>query len=196
MGMRINYTVKGDGPTVILLHGWGGSSKSLLNLQLRLAEMGFQAFCIDLPGFGESSKPDRALVLDDYVEYLNELIEKLNIYKPVLIGHSFGGKVAMAFAIKYRNLPSKLILINSSGVNPRNERKTGFFRTVSKFFGAVFSLPGFRPVKPLFRKLFYKLVVRESDYLEANELRETLKNILREHLDAKLTLIKTETLLI
>jgi len=194
--MRINYTVKGDGPTIILLHGWGGSSKSLLNLQMRLAEMGFQVFCVDLPGFGESSKPDRPLVLDDYVNYLYELIEKLNIYKPILAGHSFGGKVAMAFAIKHRNVPGRLILIDSSGLNPRNDSKKGFFLVVSKIFGSIFKLPGFKPIRPLVRKIFYKFVVRENDYVDAGELEATLRNIVGEHLDDKLPLIKTDTLLI
>jgi pimeloyl-ACP methyl ester carboxylesterase len=194
--MRINYTVKGEGPTLILLHGWGGSIKSLENLQTRLADMGFQVFNVDLPGFGESGKPGKALVLDDYVNYIHELIEKLNIYKPIIAGHSFGGKVAAAFAIKYPNLPSRLVLIDSSGLNPRNGSRKKFFLVTSKVFGSIFMLPGFKPIKPFFRKLYYKFIVRERDYLEADGLRATLKNILAENLDQKLRLIKADTLLI
>lgn len=180
----------------MLMHGWGGSSKSLEGLQRQLAGMGFQVFNIDLPGFGESTLPKESLVLDDYVDFIRELIEKLNIYKPVLIGHSFGGKIALAFAIKYPGVASKLVLVAASGIYPKNSVKKSFMYLVAKILGAPFKLPPLSLVKPMARRLFYKLIVGEQDYLKSAGLTETFKNIISEHLNDKLKLIQTDSLLI
>ncbi|KXK27061.1 MAG: 2-hydroxy-6-oxononadienedioate/2-hydroxy-6-oxononatrienedioate hydrolase [candidate division WS6 bacterium OLB20] len=194
--MRINYTVKGEGPSMMLLHGWGGSSASLEVLQQELAGMGFQVFNVDLPGFGQSEMSKPVMDLDDYVEFLHSLIDKLNIYKPVIIGHSFGGQLTMAHAIKYPRVASKLVLINASGLDPKNTARKGFFLVVSKVFGTLFSVPPLSFVKPLVRSLYYKLIVRERDYLQAGTLQETLKRVLSEHLDDRVRTIEEDTLLI
>ena len=194
--MKINYSVKGEGPTLILLHGWGGSIDSLTPLQEQLAAKGFQVFNLDLPGFGKSEMLKEVMDLDDYVKFLMDLIERLNIFKPVLIGHSFGGRIAVAFAAKYPGKVSKMVLIDISGINPQNQTKKKKLEKQSKVFGKFFNLPLVRLVKPLVRKVYYKTVVGENDYLTAGKLKETFKKVVGQYIDHKLKEVKTDTLII
>lgn len=196
--MHLNYTAKGQGKkTIILLHGWGGSMKSLSPLQNELVKSGkFRVFNIEWPGFGDSPVTNSIAVLDDYVKYLKEFIINQNIIKPILVGHSFGGKVAMSLLISNPRIAEKLILINSSGIKPKNSVKKAMLFLPTKLFGSVFSLPGLKSVKPITRKIYYKTIVRESDYLKSDELRDTLKNVLDENLDEKVKDIEVETLLL
>lgn len=66
----------------------------------------------------------------------------------------------------------------------------------TKIFGGIFSLPLLKSLKPLMRKIYYKVVVREADYLLSEGLSETLKKILDENLDNKVKNIEVETLLL
>lgn len=194
--MELNYSKKGEGPAIMLLHGWGGSITSLEKLQTLLADQGYQVFNFDLPGFGANSSLEKAMTLDDYVEFLSNFLKENQIFKPVLVGHSFGGKLAAAFASKHQDQLSKLVLINASGLNPRNSTKKKLMLIPAKVFGGFFSLPGINLAKPLARKLFYKFIVRERDYVSSNGLKETFLNVVNEHLDTRLVKIKAPTLLI
>lgn len=194
--MNVNYKVSGEGRALILLHGWGGSINSLSGLQDILSQQGFEVYNLDLPGFGESKITAHALTFDEYVEYIYRFIKRLNLFKPIIVGHSFGGMLGCGIAIKYPDLLSNLVLVNASGINPKNNVKKGGLFVVSKLFGSIFSLPILKLIKPLVRKVFYKLVVRENDYLNSGNLQETLKNILKVHLDDQLNQITIDTFLI
>lgn len=197
--MQLNYTVKGQGnKNVILLHGWGGSLESLTPLQNELAKSGgFRVYNIEWPGFGNSKlTTGTKFGFENYVKALIDFIEYQRIAKPTLVGHSFGGKVALALSLKQSGLIDKLILVNSSGIKPRNTLKKTLLYLPTKTMGAVFSLPGLRKVKPFVRKVYYKLIVRESDYLVSESLEETLTDVLKVNFDADLSEISTKTLLI
>ena len=71
----------------------------------------YNVLIIDLPGFGKSSEPTKIWSLDDYSEMVHELILNLKIKKIVLIGHSFGGKISIIYASKYK--VEKLVLLSS-----------------------------------------------------------------------------------
>lgn len=196
--MHLNYTAKGQGKkTIILLHGWGGSLKSLTPLQNELVKTGkYRVFNIEWPGFGDSPLSNTNAVLSDYAKYLKDFIQKEKLIKPTLVGHSFGGKVAMSLLITNPKITEKLILINSSGIKPKNSLKKAILFLPTKLFGGIFSLPVLKNIKPLIRKIYYKVIVREADYLQANDLGETLKNVLDENLDNKVKEIEADTLLL
>lgn len=194
--LRINYSVSGEGKALVLLHGWGGSSKSLEGLQELLAADGFKVYNIDLPGFGTSETPEQPMNLADYVESLRIVFAELKLEKPVIVGHSFGGKVAIAYTAKYQDKVAALVLVNSSGINPKNELKKSAYLLPSKIFGKLFELPLLNIIKPLVRKLYYKLIVGETDYLQAGAMQETLKLVVNEHLDSEISTLKLPTLII
>ena len=197
--MPLNYTVKGQGnKNIVLLHGWGGSMESLQGLQDELAKTGaYRVYNIELPGFGESNIPKgKVFTLDDYVSSIDLFISTNIINKPVLVGHSFGGKIALAYTIRKEDKVRNLVLINSSGLKPKNSFKRYALLLPTKTFGLLFSLPVLNKIKSPIRAVYYKLIVRERDYLRSKELQETLKNVLKINLDVRIDKINVDTLLI
>ena len=63
-------------------------------------------------------------MVKDYADGVLELMDKLNIEKATLVGHSFGGRVAIYIAAKYPEKVEKLVLVDSAGIKPRRDRKS------------------------------------------------------------------------
>jgi len=194
--MKLNYSVIGEGQDVILLHGWGGSSKSLAALQEKLATKGFRVYNLDLPGFGLSEFPEKPMHLSDYVELLAEFLTSLGLDRPIIVGHSFGGKVAVKTAVLKPELLSALVLINVSGLKPHNSTKKKILAPISKPFRLLFSLPVLKYLYAPLRQLYYRFIVREKDYYRSGKLRDTFVNIVNEHLDEELSQVNINTLII
>ena len=110
--IEINYVQYGkeNGKEIVLLHGWGGSIKTVDPVGMGLKN-GFHITLVDLPGFGGSEEPSEAIGVYDYADILKELLIKLKINNPILFGHSFGGRIAIIYAAK--NQVHKLILAGS-----------------------------------------------------------------------------------
>ena len=106
----VNYIDYGTGDKVIvLLHGWGQNIEMMKPVGDRLK--GNRIIIVDLPGYGGSNEPDYVWTIYDYVECIKELLDSLDVKKPILIGHSFGGKISLVYASKYD--VEKLILFGS-----------------------------------------------------------------------------------
>lgn len=176
--------------TVVLLHGWGVSGEVFLPLADFLRKNSFRAYVLDFPGFGKSPIPKKALNLNDYLKIVRELIEKEIKEEVILVGHSFGGRVAIKFSALYPQLIKKLILIDSAGFVKRGF-KIWLIRIFSKLFKPIFNLPIFSSLKI---KIYKKL--NTEDYLLNPELKETYKNIVKEDLKEFLPKITIPTLII
>jgi pimeloyl-ACP methyl ester carboxylesterase len=141
-----------------------------------------------LPGL--ATAPKQPLALADYVAWLRKKTKNLKSFN--LLGHSFGGQLAIRFARLHPDKVSKLILIDSAGLIDDSLTKVIkrlVFKTLAK---AGRSLTD----STRLRQLLYRLV-RETDYYEAAPTqRETMKNILEEEVRADLPLVKTPTLII
>ncbi len=187
-GLEIEKTTKGNGQDILLLHGWGGNIESLHGLQEQLANKGYRVTNVSLPGFGKSEVPSEPWFMKDYALFIEELILGLKLKKPILVGHSFGGKVGIKMVLEFPYLISKLILINASGIKPKNSLKKLVFGTVSKILG---------PILPRKLKDFgYKYIVGETDYMNSGNMKETFKNIVNEHFDVELSQIDVPTQII
>lgn len=112
-----NYEVKGHGESVIILHGWN-ADVSIYESIVNVLKRKYLVYIIDLPGFGESMIPAIPYEIDDYVDFIHSFINDLNIDNPILIGHSFGGRIAIRYATKFKI--NKLILISSAGIKRFN----------------------------------------------------------------------------
>ena len=90
----INYTIFGnpEGINIVLLHGWGQNIEMMIPIGEYLKK-DYRIVIIDLPGHGKSSIPTYPWTVNDYALAIKELLEKKN-KNPVLIGHSFGGKIS------------------------------------------------------------------------------------------------------
>lgn len=101
---------------MILMHGWGCSSSTLASIEKVAAET-HTVYNIDFPGFGDSQEPSEVWGVEDYAGMLRQFIEKLGIKSPILLGHSFGGRVGIVYASQYP--VDKLILVDAAGVKPK-----------------------------------------------------------------------------
>ena len=88
----INYEVLGEGNPIVLLHGWLTDLETMRPIANGLKDK-FKVYLIDVVGFGKSSLPEHPLNTDDFGDFLKELLENLKIDKPILVGHSNGGRI-------------------------------------------------------------------------------------------------------
>lgn len=111
-GINVHYERLGNNQkrAIIYLHGWGQNTIMMEPIAKPFYDE-FDTIVVDLPGFGDSEEPKRVYTVYDYAECIYKLCKKLNVSNPILIGHSFGGKVSLVFASKYG--ASKLILFGS-----------------------------------------------------------------------------------
>jgi esterase len=108
--MKLFFREVGQGQPIIILHGIFGSSDNWLT-QARILSAQYRVFTIDQRNHGLSPHDD----VFDYpsmVEDLKDFIAEHNLKDPIIIGHSMGGKVVMNFALAYRDLISKLIVVD------------------------------------------------------------------------------------
>ena len=112
----LSYNEFGSGENILFLHGWG-SGKSLWGNLLDLSA-DYHIWCVDLWGFGDTPTPQKVVNSLDYAQGIVDFIENVIKSKVILIGHSFGGKIASIIAAKTK-LVSKLILIASAGAPRR-----------------------------------------------------------------------------
>jgi 2-hydroxy-6-oxonona-2,4-dienedioate hydrolase len=116
-GQRIRYIEAGSGPTVILLHGLGGSSSNwILNINALAAK--HRVIVPDQVGFGKSDKPLINYRVGTYVDFLERLYRELKIERATLVGNSMGGWVAALYAITYPERVERLVLVDAAGFAP------------------------------------------------------------------------------
>lgn len=111
-GIKINYRDYGNKAkdAIVYLHGWGQNIEMMEPIANPFVETN-RIIIIDLPGFGASEEPTFTWSLDDFAEMVNELIKKLQIKNVYLVGHSFGGKISILYASKYK--VKRLVLLSS-----------------------------------------------------------------------------------
>jgi pimeloyl-ACP methyl ester carboxylesterase len=99
---RLHYVAMGDGPPVILIHGASGNLRDFsFSLTARLAEAGFRAIAFDRPGFGYSPRPAKGAEDPAIQARLLRLgADMIGAPRPIVVGHSYGGAVAMAWAVE------------------------------------------------------------------------------------------------
>ncbi len=109
-GLRLNYQSVGQGPAVLLIHGWASSWRMWARSMSRLARAGYQAWAVDLIGFGESDKPDDGwYTLERFTYTLDGFCQRMAIVRPAVVGHSMGGTIALNLALQ-RELRALMIV--------------------------------------------------------------------------------------
>jgi len=116
-GQKIQYVEAGTGPTVILLHGLGGSSVAWSFNIGPLAEK-FHVVVPDQIGFGKSDKPLVNYRIRTYVDFLDQFCKQLKIERATLVGNSMGGWIAAMFTASFPDRVDKLVLVDAAGYTP------------------------------------------------------------------------------
>lgn len=131
-GININYIDFGNKKkkAIVLLHGWGQNIEMMQMLGEPFKE-NFRIIALDFPGFGLSDEPKSVLDVSGYTSILEKLLDKLNVKKPILIGHSFGGRVSVKYAS--RNDVEKVILLSPAlRGHDRKGLKTKILKSLKK----------------------------------------------------------------
>lgn len=183
---NINYIDYGKSKSqaIVLLHGWGQNIEMMKSVGDQFQE-NFRIIIPDLPGFGQSSEPKYPWELEEYVKFLEEFLTNLKVLNPIIIGHSFGGKIGLLYAS--RNKVEKLIGLASPYKQQikKETLKVKVLKTAKKI--------------PLLNKLegFAKKHIGSTDYKNASEM---MRKIMVNHVNCDITedvkKIKCPTLLI
>ena len=192
-GLEVSYIEEGEGRPVLLLHGWGCNGGHWQPLTDAL-KGGFRVVAPDLPGFGESEEPPDTWGTEEYAALIAALMKALGLEKPVIAGHSNGGRVAISLAAK--GLAEKVILTDSAGIKPR--RSASYYAKVYSYkaMKKALSLPGLRGKKEeiLERQRSKK---GSADYNAASPtMRRILSTVVNEDLTPELDAIRVPTLLV
>ena len=115
-GINIVYYEDGAGWPVVLLHGWGCSHETMEPVFKHLAPY-FHVYNFDLPGHGSSDEPKEAWSTVEYKEMLKAFFTEERIEKPILIAHSFGGRLSLRLGAE--EIPHKMILTGCAGLKPK-----------------------------------------------------------------------------
>lgn len=174
---------------IMILHGWGLRGSVYNNLVDVLKKQGYTVYAPDLPGFGDEPLLSESMNLKDYVDFVKKFLEKQRIKKVTVIGHSFGGRVAVKMAVTVPEMVEKIVLTGVPII-----RHITFKKRIAGFV-AVFGklLPGI--LGNVFRKILYK-IIGEYDYLKAGNMKKTLTAIVNEDLTSYTRKITVPTLLV
>ena len=126
--LRLHYTDCGEGHPILLLHGWGCSTE-IWQRVLPFLEERFRVINVDFAGFGQSEEPTEVWGVEEYTRSLEAIAKAEGIENPILVGHSFGGRVSIVYAS--RNKTRKIILTDAAGVKPK--RSITYYRKVYTF---------------------------------------------------------------
>ena len=169
---------------IVFLHGWGQNIEMMKPIADPLQET-HEIIILDLPGYGESSEPTFTWTVYDYVECIHTLLDKLKIENPILVGHSFGGKISLLYASKYA--VEKLVLFGSPFKKEieKLSLKTKTLKTLKKV-----------PVLNKFEQ-FAKRHIGSTDYRNASpRMREILVETVNLDITNEVKKIKCPTLIV
>lgn len=193
-GTTVCYTIEGEGSDVVLLHGWGCERSTLASVASVALASGSRVINIDFPGFGTSTEPPEPWGVEEYTSMLEKLLAAEGIKCPSLLGHSFGGRVALLYAS--RNKVDKLILVDAAGVKPR--RGLRYYYKVYKFKAGKWLttlLLGQRRANERIERA--RARHGSADYAQASTMmRRVLSRVVNEDLRTIMPAIKAPTLLV
>lgn len=194
-GLRMHYDETGpvDGRPVVLMHGWGCNFSTVRSIAAIL-ETGMHVFNLDLPGHGKSPEPPTIWGVGEYTDFVKNFIDTLKLQDPVLIGHSFGGRIAIMLASQ-RPL-SKIMLVDAAGIKPKRHLK--YYIKVYSFKTAKHVLPLVLGKKRALKTLdAWRGKAGSADYRQASPImRQIMSKAINQDLTPLLTSIKASTLLI
>lgn len=192
--IAVEYHDDGSGPVMLFLHGWQDDLHTF-DAVTEMLKNKWRIIRLDLPGFGMSEAPKSAWSLGEYAEFVKNFAVKLNIAPDILVGHSFGGRIAIKAVGVKMLFPRKVILIASAGIAKTSTPRNIFFAAIAKIGKIITLVPPFYFWREQFRKKLYTWT--GSDYLEAGPLmQEIFLKIIREDIGVAAQQIAIPALLI
>ncbi len=203
-GLNINYIDEGEGPLLVMLHGWG-SNIDLFAGVVNFTKQKYHVLAMDMPGFGKSDEPTEAMNVDDYVNFVLSFIKELYPEEKqiIFLGHSMGGRIIIKLASGIHDgriecgfsIP-KIILTDSAGIIPvkteAQKKRTGryhLYKNVLNKTGIARAFPG--TIDALQKKF------GSADYAAASPvMRQSLVKVVNEDLEPFMPSVTMPALLI
>lgn len=190
----VHYETYGSGPPVILLHGWLGSWGTWRTTFEALGNE-FRTYALDFWGFGESDKRRVQFRVSDFVELVDQFMDRLGIPSAPLVGHSMGGTVSMAVAIHHPQRVQKFAVVGS----PVDGRSLNPFLKLAGQPGiakVVWSSPAlFRLGMSLYApfvsrkkgRVFYEMIVQDTSVTTLESFFQSIRSLHHTDLSSELS---------
>jgi pimeloyl-ACP methyl ester carboxylesterase len=162
-------------PTIFILHGWGSSSERWTGVIEQLSHAGYDVLAPDLPGFGQSVPPSFPWNVEEYATWADQFLQSLDVRPHLIVGHSFGGRVAIRLLQENPNLSHGLVLCGSSGLKHAKTFKQQLAYAAAKTGNFVFSIPGLSALRNLGRRALYRSIGEYDYYRTSGIMRETFQ---------------------
>lgn len=178
-GIKLHYHTlgKAGAPAVLFLQGSGPGASGWLNFRYNahyFADQGFHVLVPDLPGFGDSDKPDRDYTLDFFVECVLQFADQLDIARFAVVGNSLGGAVSLGIALAAPDRVSHLVVMGCGGL----EEQITYFQKMEGI-QAMTKVPlGSAEFTPAYLKQVLQLIVFDPKHI-TDELIEERFRILK-----------------
>jgi len=167
---RLAYRKLGNGPVVVLLHGFPENGNLWRNIWPALSE-NHTVIIPDLPGSGESTFTGETLSMEQLANSVKLILDKEGIEELLLAGHSMGGYIALAFAERYGQMLNGLSLVHSTAAADTDDKKENRRRSAE-----LIQKGGKEPfVKQMIPNLFFEGFKREHPEVIEKQVQEALK---------------------
>lgn len=198
--LTLHYVEQGDptGTPVVFLHGYSDSWHSYEPVLPHLPPS-VHAYALSQRGHGNSSKPAAGYHPDDFAADLAAFLNRFGIRQAVVVGHSMGGTVAQAFALRYPERVSALVLagsfadFNKESMHEMSKLVATFTDPVDAGFGREFQRSSLhRPIP----EAFFETMVQESGKLPARVWQGVMAGLLRADFTKRLPALRVPALLV
>ena len=186
------YKYGNKNKVLLILPGWGNTTKTFYNIINHFKDK-YTIYTLDYPGFGKSPIPTKDLTLYNYTDLIINFLKDNKIINPIIIAHSFGGRITTLLTGYYKINISKLILFDIASIRQKKSIKTKLKEKIYK------SLKKLIKILPNKEQLQNKLIncFGSTDYKSLPPtMHKTFINIINEDLTKYLKYIQSETLLI
>ncbi|MCZ2846007.1 MAG: alpha/beta hydrolase [Candidatus Bathyarchaeota archaeon] len=180
---------------LLIIHGWGLGVKSWQKVKELLELANIEVLLPELPGFGKEPSPGTVWGIEDYKNWILKIAKRSNWEKFNLLGHSFGGGLAVRIAADFPKKIEKLILCSPSIIREKS-RKISMIEKTAKISKKILQKIFRERIIYFLTKIFYTLI-RSLDYFRANGvMKETMKKVISEDLRLSLRELRQPTLLL
>lgn len=194
-GLQTATCVTGEGQPVLTLHGWGASLRNFWPVAERLAPKGYQFYLLDLPGFGQTQIPPQPWGVADYMQFVLAYLDCVSLDRVAVLGHSFGGRIALMLAAEHPSRVSKMVLADSAGLRAPLSLKHRLRNMLARTARTTLDVLKLETLRTRLQET-YNLRYASQDYLTAGPLRETFLRVIEEDLTPFARRIQAPTVLI
>lgn len=167
---------------ILLLHGWGASSALMWTAAQQLANQGWKAYTLDLPGFGATPAPSSAWSVFDYANFVLHFMDALELDCVHLIGHSFGGRLGLILGSQHADRFDKIALSDAAGIPPKHDPVTSARLSIYKAIRDGLTKVGARGLSNKLREWYAKQYGSADYQAVSGVMRETFVKVVNENL--------------